>query len=591
VEDNLVERSPSGLHLDARTTTEVREDYKLNGYFAMFEADIVAWVCEAKENGVKWVQEAIRLDTADAVAEGVNNSSSLLDVLKMVSNVIDFFDSFAADAWEPTTRDLYATQVADCICHVLSLYGDLVLEKLIANKFYDDIGRFDISKELCIMLNNITTAIEKLDEVKNDLGVKEIEERYQSSGSYPDGAISPTVKLFEFCEVCLKESQDKLARAISRSVSFEMSQFLREALKTIPADATYATDEMIEGGTGPVLDYLESNLISVTNWLCPEVMELVLILFWSELNQSMYDVVLGTAEHPVDTATRGQMVLIMLMMKPFYDFFYLDGDGLPEGTLKASESYKHVKRIIDWANNDTDYMLANYYKQLALHAPAMTEADTGHHSGHLTVQIGLTLQQEHPEVHVVHVTVLSATNLPAMDSNGLDDPYCVVDLFPSMLSNMNAVSTKVIKKTRDPVWNETFDFVITGDITACVVRIQVWDKDRMSHDDPLGEASVDAAVIKASLVQEEADFAAGKRTGKKFDSKRKNAHLGPTSKLSLLRTLPDLADKSCPQTLGEAWKLLEIRSASDKVAKGEVKQLKSFYSTHVKEYTPKESPP
>ena len=71
--------------------------------------------------------QATRLDDGVAVTATALHSSSLLDVLKMVSNVIDFFQGIAPSAWEQTTRDLFATQIADCITHLLSRYSELLL--------------------------------------------------------------------------------------------------------------------------------------------------------------------------------------------------------------------------------------------------------------------------------------------------------------------------------------------------------------------------------------------------------------------------------------------------------------------------------
>lgn len=77
----------------------------------------------------------------------------------------------------------------------------------------------------------------------------------------------------------------------------------------------------------------------VDKWLTVETMGLILELFWEELMNSIYDVLLGTAEHPVVSAKRGQRIMMMMMMRPFYEFFWLGGDGLPEDLLKGNPAY------------------------------------------------------------------------------------------------------------------------------------------------------------------------------------------------------------------------------------------------------------
>lgn len=229
--------------------------FKLTSYFKLFEQDIVEWVCESRINGEKWVEEATRLDDGSAVTAEAKHSSSLLDVLKMIAGVIDFFQGIAPSAWDVATLDLFATQIADCVTHLLSQYAEMLLQKLVDNNFYDDVGRFDISEQLCVTLNNLTTAMDKLESIKADLGVDEIEGRYQeevASGHHMSKSTSPTSQLFDGARSAIKRAQQRLAKAIARSVSAEISTFLRAAIATVCHD-DFVDEEAIGHGTEPVL--------------------------------------------------------------------------------------------------------------------------------------------------------------------------------------------------------------------------------------------------------------------------------------------------------------------------------------------------
>lgn len=98
---------------------------------------------------------------------------------------------------------------------------------------------------------------------------------------------------------------------------------------------------------------------------------------------------------------------------------------------------------------------------------------------------------------VLLVTVIEARNLAAMDKGGTSDPYCVV----KSTFNKQSFKTSVIKKTVTPSWNQQFTFY-TSEPTGHVM-IKVWDKDRWSSDDFLGEAAVPVKGLKNGKPVEE----------------------------------------------------------------------------------------
>jgi len=82
------------------------------------------------------------------------------------------------------------------------------------------------------------------------------------------------------------------------------------------------------------------------------------------------------------------------------------------------------------------------------------------------------------------LTVLEGQNLAPKDSNGLSDPYCVLRLN----TGGGSKKTKIIKKTLDPFWNETFDM---GPIDeTSMLKLTCWDHDVFSSDDFMGQFNV-----------------------------------------------------------------------------------------------------
>eukprot|EP00002_Diphylleia_rotans_P025350 TRINITY_DN5005_c0_g1_i4.p1 TRINITY_DN5005_c0_g1~~TRINITY_DN5005_c0_g1_i4.p1 ORF type:complete len:424 (+),score=63.01 TRINITY_DN5005_c0_g1_i4:45-1316(+) len=92
------------------------------------------------------------------------------------------------------------------------------------------------------------------------------------------------------------------------------------------------------------------------------------------------------------------------------------------------------------------------------------------------------------------ITISEGRCLRAMDIGGLSDPYCEISLRND--SSMTYF-TKVIEKTLNPVWNETFEILVLKGQE--VVQIDVFDKDHVK-DDFIGSAIIDIACVSYGQV-------------------------------------------------------------------------------------------
>ena len=85
------------------------------------------------------------------------------------------------------------------------------------------------------------------------------------------------------------------------------------------------------------------------------------------------------------------------------------------------------------------------------------------------------------------VELAQILGLLSADKNGKSDPYVKVSLADA------TKTSKVIYKTLDPIFNESFSFDIVAAATsseAWVLQMEVWDKDKGAKDDFLGGATV-----------------------------------------------------------------------------------------------------
>lgn len=85
---------------------------------------------------------------------------------------------------------------------------------------------------------------------------------------------------------------------------------------------------------------------------------------------------------------------------------------------------------------------------------------------------------------MIHLKIISASNLPSADKNGYSDPYVLV--YPVNYGELNLpiAKTKTIKKTLNPKWNENVILPFVSFKTS--IRLVFMDADMLSEDDRLG---------------------------------------------------------------------------------------------------------
>lgn len=116
-----------------------------------------------------------------------------------------------------------------------------------------------------------------------------------------------------------------------------------------------------------------------------------------------------------------------------------------------------------------------------------------------------------PTSGTLAIEVVAGRNLASKDSNGFSDPYCHVGFRDASgeLKKGNYKKTKVIKKTLNPEWKESFD--IPFDSSAVALEVSVWDEDTFGGSEFMGEI----VLPKGQLEDGEQWIAVKSRPGKK----------------------------------------------------------------------------
>uniref|UniRef100_A0A673GRD2 Piccolo presynaptic cytomatrix protein n=1 Tax=Sinocyclocheilus rhinocerous TaxID=307959 RepID=A0A673GRD2_9TELE len=103
---------------------------------------------------------------------------------------------------------------------------------------------------------------------------------------------------------------------------------------------------------------------------------------------------------------------------------------------------------------------------------------------------------------IVHV--LQARNLAPRENNGYTDPFVKVYLLPGRGAE-NKRRIKYVQKTQNPEWNQTVIYknIHLEQLKKKTLEVTVWDYDRYSSNDFLGEVSMDGLIfgISAGLME------------------------------------------------------------------------------------------
>ncbi|XP_035662794.1 synaptotagmin-1-like isoform X4 [Branchiostoma floridae] len=166
---------------------------------------------------------------------------------------------------------------------------------------------------------------------------------------------------------------------------------------------------------------------------------------------------------------------------------------------KAKQGKKGLKDSVDLQEVK---MLGNQYKEKV--QPDMDDLDSygdeedgAPKLGQLQFSLDYDFQQNQ-----MRVGVLQAKDLPGMDFSGTSDPYVTVKILPEKKKRFE---TKVHRKTLNPTFNEYFNFkdLKFSELSNKIILFLIYDFDRFSRHDLIGEVSVPLSSVDLARVVEE----------------------------------------------------------------------------------------
>ncbi|CAG8562263.1 3276_t:CDS:10 [Acaulospora colombiana] len=162
-----------------------------------------------------------------------------------------------------------------------------------------------------------------------------------------------------FLSQCL--SREVITKLLKPSVSNSFKQLFKESDKTKKSGPT---DVEIEKAIDPLFDFFDSNLMTLNEYLHPEVFEMVISRVWKKIESSIESLILPPlSDHPSDMKplTDGEIDVVYKWLKFLRQYLYNDGIGVPVEILENAK-YQQLFKMQMFYDNDTESLKQEYLR-------------------------------------------------------------------------------------------------------------------------------------------------------------------------------------------------------------------------------------
>ncbi|XP_072610258.1 BAI1-associated protein 3 isoform X2 [Vulpes vulpes] len=322
-----------------------------------------------------------------------------------------------------------------------------------------------VSEPLCVVLNNVELLRKAAGQVLRGLAWPEAPSALE--GGLPRPLLS--------CTQALDEDLQQEVHTVTAHLTSKMVADIRKYVQHISLSPDSIQNEE---AVAPLLKYLDEKLALLNASLVKENLSRVLEALWELLLQTILQALGANLDVSADFYGRFHFTLEALV-----NFFHAEGQGLPLESLRDG-SYKKLEEELRLHQCSTRECIEQYYldklKQRSLEQNRF---------GRLSVRCHYEAAEQRLVVEVLH-----AADLPALDANGLSDPFVIVELGPPHLFPLvRSQRTQVKSRTLHPVYDELFYFSVPAEACrrrgACVL-FTVMDHDWLSTNDFAGEAAL-----------------------------------------------------------------------------------------------------
>ncbi|XP_066914900.1 BAI1-associated protein 3-like isoform X2 [Clytia hemisphaerica] len=315
-------------------------------------------------------------------------------------------------------------------------YGHLVFNQLKDKGFYDDVGQFDVTDELCIMMNNTAHVLQFLDYVPKAAQFDQYLDAMRLTEREKD--VERSSQTLHNILNCAKEDMRNKLDQIILHVGKRMKESLKDYILKIITNNQKTVDESCDD----LLEYIENNLTTLSSSLLSQVFERILDHMWKAVLECMTDL---TKKKLLQRHYKKLQELLQIV----FDFFHGDGNGLSVEALQGA-LHQELTYCLQLNSSSTEELIENYFVDQCEQQKA---ADSSLGKTAFKVFFDNLTKK-------LNVYVLNAANILPLDSSGKSDPYIKLSVQPQHLfPQVKPQKTKFQKETLYPLFDESFQLI------------------------------------------------------------------------------------------------------------------------------------
>ncbi|XP_052265684.1 BAI1-associated protein 3-like isoform X2 [Dreissena polymorpha] len=447
----------------------LKKELAICQFYKWFTFAVQKWLHIAKKRALQRIHKAVELDKTVDIKSGVKYSTSSVDVCCCFSQMTEFWRNLD---WPDLIDALpMARKLTEDVCNGAVLYADLMHEKLRSAGYYDEEGQFDITEQLCITINNIEQVRRSLMPMPEVLQFNEIQTALDNHAA-ASGKHRPKHDLSKILAQADGDMVSKITNVVDR-----VSDKMRADIKKDVFHLNWAPEAVpADDAIGDLLEYLDNNLLVLNTNLLKANFDRILESIWIECLEEFKEAL--DMEEPKPPVFYQRMYdAIGLLVQ----FFNANDKGLPMQNILCP-LYQELRDELGLHKLDTPSLIEAFYDGKLKEQREWTSTEFG------TLSVRVWYKRD---TRTLLVEVLHAKDVIPLDANGLSDPYVVVSFCPEhMFQSVPTQTTKIVKKTLNPEFDESFEFNVP--LTQCQKKgaalvFTVMDHDYVFQNDFAGE--------------------------------------------------------------------------------------------------------
>ncbi|TMS36235.1 hypothetical protein L596_003449 [Steinernema carpocapsae] len=456
------------VHLAAQEFRQYRlpkQKYRLDksDWSQIFDRVVVKWMDTAKLKAFGRVELACQLDATIQIASSeIRHTSSYVDVCHIIDQYLAIWERMHVS--DAVLRADLTEKLVQCICKIAEYYADRVLAQLASDGFCGQLQAFIPAALLnlfCAAVNNIEQVRRSL-VVTEKLHLDELVEQYEQKTQQ---------KANWKCEV--EVELDRCDKYLKTRVPPRLESF------SLPRGGRLETADGYGETPIPYNSTQNSRLSTLLHRNFVRVMH------------SQVNILLPLFDECIEENPGLEPVFYQRLYEAWSvltDFFHAGGKGISLETFETIPAHVELVSKLSLNQMSTIRIIEQYYKNLLKEQNDVSECKYGI----LNVRAYYNSNSQ-----TLVIDVIGAKQVIPLDANGLSDPFVVIELVPRIRYPTQPVSkTKVVSKSLNPIFDETFEFHIPPKIpTGGMVHFVVMDHDFLRSNDFAGEAFLDLTEV------------------------------------------------------------------------------------------------